>query len=75
MLMSRRKYNWNIVLSPNWWAYNWVAGLISGRAYNRDFTVLVCHLIQHLKLVTPTANCVILGPKTFHCPLSTILNY
>ena len=36
MLISRMEYNWNNVLSPNWWAYNW-AGLISGRAYNQDF--------------------------------------
>ena len=39
MPMSRSGYNWNNVLSPDWWAYNWVGPLISGRAYNRDFTV------------------------------------
>ena len=32
MLISRRGYNWNNVLPPNWWAYNWV-GLY------QDFTI------------------------------------
>ena len=26
MLLSRRGYKWNDVLSPNWWAYNITGG-------------------------------------------------
>ena len=40
MLISGRGYNWNNVLSPNWWAHT-VGGLVSGRAYDRDFVVYV----------------------------------
>ena len=39
MLISRRGYSWNYVLSPNWRA----GGSISGRVYNRDFTVYDIH--------------------------------
>ena len=31
MLISRRGYNWNSVLSSNWWAYNII--IIIGWAY------------------------------------------
>ena len=39
MLISRRGYNWNNVLSPTGGPINGCA-YISGRAYNRDFTCL-----------------------------------
>ena len=39
MLISGRWYNWNNVLLSNWWPI--LGGLMSERAYNRDFTLLV----------------------------------
>ena len=38
MLIARRVYDLSNVLSPKWWAFNWVG--LSGRAYNRDFLVI-----------------------------------
>ena len=32
MLISRRGYNWNNVLSPNWWAYK-------REGFNQEFMV------------------------------------
>ena len=36
MLIARKGYNWNDVLSPNWWAYNWV-GLYKREALYSGF--------------------------------------
>ena len=41
MLISRREYNCMFFLSPNWWACNWVPGLVRWEGSNWDFTVFV----------------------------------
>ena len=57
MLTSRRGYNWNNVLSPNWWACNWV-GLQAGGLMIGILPYLVCVFFHALPfyLFVPTAS-------------------